>query len=108
MEAYRDQYAKLFNDGKGVAVIGISADADTVQADWARDEHFPVYFASDPDATVIKLYDVKYPAFNAAKRILFVVDPTGRISHVMNPFRELNADSYTELAAAVTEAMSKH
>lgn len=107
MEAYRDQYAKLFNDGKGVVVIGISTDADTVQYDWARDEKFPVYFASDPDASVVKLYDVKYPTFNAAKRVLFVVDPSGKISHVMDPFKELVADSYTELGAAVAEAMKK-
>lgn len=105
MEAYRDQYATIFNDGKGVAVIGISTDADTVQFDWARDEKFPVYFASDPDAKVVTLYDVKYPAFNAAKRVLFVVDPTGKITHVMDPFKELVADSYTELGAAVAEAM---
>ena len=49
MEAYRDQYAKLFNGGKGVAVIGISADVDTVQTDWAHDSRFPIYFASDTD-----------------------------------------------------------
>jgi peroxiredoxin len=107
MEAYRDQYATLFNNGKGVAVIGISTDADTVQFDWARDSHFPVYFASDPDGSVVKLYDAKYPAFNAARRVLFVVDPSGKISHVMDPFKELVADSYTELAAAVKEAGEK-
>jgi peroxiredoxin Q/BCP len=105
MEAYRDQYATLFHNGKGVAVIGISTDDDTVQANWARDAHFPVYFASDPDGKVVKLYDVKYPAINYAKRVLFVVDPNGKISHVMDPFKELVADSYTELGAAVTESM---
>ena len=73
MEAYRDQYATIFNNGKGVAVIGISTDDDTVQFNWARDSRFPVYFASDPDAKVVKLYDVKYPLLNAAKRVLFVV-----------------------------------
>ena len=80
MEAYRDQYATLFNNGKGVAVIGISTDDDTVQFNWARDAHFPVYFASDPDAAVGKRYDV------------------------MNPFKEMVGDSYTELGAAVTKA----
>jgi peroxiredoxin len=105
MEAYRDQYATLFHDGKGVAVIGISTDEDTVQANWARDAHFPVFFASDPKGEVVKLYDVKYPAVNFAKRVLFVVDPNGKISHVMDPFKELNADSYTELGAAVDAAM---
>jgi peroxiredoxin len=105
METYRDQYVTLFKNGKGVAVIGISTDADTVQANWARDAHFPIYFASDPDGKVVKLYDVKYPALNYAKRVLFVVDPSGKISHVMDPFKEMVGDSYTELGAAVAEAM---
>src|SRR5665213_661548 len=105
MEAYRDHYATIFNNGKGVAVIGISTDDDTVQFNWARDERFPVYFASDPDGKVVKQYDVKYPAVNYAKRVLFVVDPTGKITHVMDPFKELVADSYTELGAAVASAM---
>ena len=104
MEAYRDQYATIFKNGKGVAVIGISMDVDTVQADWARDSHFPIYFASDTSGAVVKLYDVKYPAFNAAKRVVFVIDPTGKISAVMNPFKEMVGDSYTELGDAVTKA----
>ena len=37
MEAYRDQYATLFNAGHGVTVIGISADPDTALASWAHD-----------------------------------------------------------------------
>ena len=42
MEAYRDQYATLFNNGRKVVVIGISVDPDTALASWARDEDFPV------------------------------------------------------------------
>jgi peroxiredoxin Q/BCP len=106
MEAYRDQYATIFKNGKGVAVIGISTDADTVQANWARDAHFPVFFASDPDAKVGKLYDVMYPPPNAnfEKRFVFVIDPTGKITHVMAPFKEMVEDSYTELKDAVDKA----
>ena len=52
MEAYRDQYATLFNAGKKVVVIGISTDADTTQANWARDSGFPNLFASDPDQAI--------------------------------------------------------
>ena len=105
MEAYRDQYATIFNGGKGVAVIGISTDDDTVQYNWARDSRFPVYFASDPAAKVVKLYDVKYPLVNMARRVVFVIDAGGKITHVMNPFKEQVADAYTELGGAVTAAM---
>ena len=56
MEAYRDQYATLFNKGSKVVVIGISTDADTTLANWAHDSGFPNLFASDIDQTVAKLY----------------------------------------------------
>ncbi|MFL5464079.1 MAG: peroxiredoxin family protein, partial [Gemmatimonadaceae bacterium] len=52
MEAYRDQYATLFNNGRNVTVIGISVDADTTLASWAREEDFPIVFASDPGGKV--------------------------------------------------------
>jgi peroxiredoxin len=105
MEAYRDQYATIFNGGKGVTVIGISTDEDTVQFDWAREAHFPVTFASDPDAKVAKLYDVKYPLINTARRVVFVIDATGKISTVMDPFKVQVADAYTDLGSAVAAAM---
>ena len=104
MEAYRDQYATIFNNGKGVAVIGISTDDDTLQANWAREKNFPVYFASDPDKAVGAKYDVTYPLLNMEKRVVFVVSPDGRVAHIMRPFKELVADSYTELGDAVAKA----
>jgi len=36
MEAYRDQYATLFNNGRKVVVLGISVDADTTLASWTQ------------------------------------------------------------------------
>ena len=47
MDAYRDQYATLFKDGKKVQVFGISVDADTALASWAKDKNYPVTFLSD-------------------------------------------------------------
>ena len=80
MEAYRDQYATLFNNGRNVTVIGISVDADTTLASWARDEDFPVVFASDPGGNVGRLYGA-YDAKNKLdNRSLFVIRPDGRIA----------------------------
>ena len=105
MEAYRDQYAKLFNDGKGVAVIGVSVDEDTVLANWARDKKFPVYFASDLDMKVGRKYDATYPwPVKMEQRFLYVIGPDGRIAHVMRPFKVMVEDAYTELATAVQKA----
>ena len=76
MEAYRDQYATLFNNGRNVTVIGISADADTTLASWAHDEDFPVVFASDPGGKVGQLYG----AFDApATSYVVVLDKTGKV-----------------------------
>ena len=101
MEAYRDQYATLFNNGRRVTVIGISVDADTTLASWARDADFPMLFASDPGGVVGR----RYGAFDAKNQLddrsLFVIGPDGRIAHVMRPFRQMSPAAYTDLAAAV-------
>lgn len=107
MEAYRDQYATMFNGGKGVAVIGISADDDTVLFAWAKEKGFPVYFASDPDKVAGNAYDANYPAVNMRRRVVFVIGPDGKVAHVMRPFRELVADAYTELGEAVRKTLPK-
>jgi peroxiredoxin len=101
MEAYRDQYATLFNNGRNVVVIGISVDADTTLASWAKEEDFPIAFASDPGSKVGQLYgayDVKNKVDN---RSLFVVRPDGRVAYVTKPFRVLTPAAYTELAAII-------
>ena len=101
MEAYSDQYATLFNNGRKVTVLGISVDADTTLASWARDEDFPVLFASDPGGKVGQAY----AAFDAKNKLdnrsLFVVGPDGRIAYVTKPFKVLTPSAYTELAAVV-------
>ena len=101
MEAYRDQYATLFNNGRNVVVIGISVDADTTLASWAHDEDFPVLFASDPGSKVGQLYGA-YDAKNKVdNRSLFVVAPDGKISYVTKPFKVLTPAAYSDLAAVV-------
>jgi peroxiredoxin len=104
MEAYRDQYATIFNGGKNVVVIGISADADTTLASWARQSDFPMLFASDVGNEAGR----RYASFDAARKMdtrnLFVVAPDGRIAHVMLSFKVLSPDAYTELAAAVDKS----
>ena len=101
MEAYRDQYATLFNNGRNVVVLGISVDPDTALASWAHDEDFPVLFASDPGGKVGQLY-AAYDAKNKLdNRSLFVVRPDGHIAYVTKPFKVLTPSAYTDLAAVV-------
>ena len=101
MEAYRDQYATLFNNGRKVVVIGISVDADTTLASWARGSDFPMLFASDVGSKVGTLYDTFDAKRNQDARALYVVGPDGRIAFVTKPFRVLVEAAYTELGGVI-------
>jgi peroxiredoxin len=100
MEAYRDQYATLFNNGQGVVVIGISMDADTTLASWARDDHFPMLFASDTNGAVATMYG-SFDGRRLESRALFVIGPDGRVAYHTRAFNQLAASAYTELEEAV-------
>ncbi|MDB4884452.1 MAG: putative peroxiredoxin [Gemmatimonadetes bacterium] len=106
MEAYRDQYAKLFNNGRNVVVLAVSVDVDTAQASWARDLETPVVFGSDVGQTVGKLYGSI--SGKVDNRSLFVIDPSGRIVKRMLPFNELAQSSYDSLEAAVKKTLPPH
>jgi thioredoxin-dependent peroxiredoxin len=103
MEAYRDQYAKLFNSGRNVVVLAVSVDPDTALASWARDLQTPVLFASDVGQAVGHRYGSARGGLD--NRNLFVIDPAGRIAKRMIPFNELAQMSYDELEAAVKKTL---
>ena len=107
MEAYRDQYATLFNNGDGVTLLAISTDEPAALQSWAAEKKFPQTFVSDTGGALGERYDVKFPAVNFYKRVVFVIGPDGRIAHIMRPFRELSAEAYTELGAAVRRASGR-
>jgi peroxiredoxin Q/BCP len=104
MNAYRDQYATLFKNGRGVVLIAISADPDTALASWARDSEFPFLFASDSGLVVARQYGALASEPGLANRNLFVVGPNGRIAYRAVPFREVDASAYRELGAAIRRA----
>ncbi|HXF96409.1 MAG TPA: redoxin domain-containing protein [Gemmatimonadales bacterium] len=101
MQAYRDQYAQLFKNGRGVVLIAISADPDTALASWARDLEAPYLFASDTGTAVGRLYGALASRPGLTNRNLFVVGPDGRIAYRAVPFREIDPAAYTELGAAI-------
>jgi peroxiredoxin Q/BCP len=103
MNAYRDQYAQVFKNGRNVVLIAISADVDTALASWARDADYAFLFASDTGTAVGKLYGALASRGNMTNRNLFVVGPDGRIAYRATPFREIDPTSYTELAAAINK-----
>ena len=101
MNAYRDQYAKLFKNGRNLVLMAISADPDTALASWARDSEFPFLFASDSSLAVARQYGALASEPGLTNRNLFVVGPDGRVSYRDVPFRELDPSAYKSLGAAV-------
>jgi peroxiredoxin len=106
MDAYRDQYAKLFNNGKDVVLLAISVDPSDQQQSWAADRGYGWRFLSDSGGVVGARYNARSRSVD--NRSLFVIDPSGRVSHVMQPFREVDPTAYTELGEAVAAARKTH
>ena len=101
MNAYRDQYARLFNNGRNVVLIAISADPDTALASWARDSEFPFLLASDTGTVVATRYGALASRPGMTNRNLFVVGTDGRIAYRATPFREVDPTAYRELGSAI-------
>ena len=104
MEAYRDQYARIFRGGRDIVLIAISTDDADALASWAKDADFPFLFGSDPESVVGKKYGAwrSLPGGGAIdNRTVFVIDAEGVIRCVAAPFREVDPTAYDELAEAV-------
>lgn len=110
MTQYRDQYEKLFMGGKDVVLLGISTDADTTLANWAKEANFPFRFVSDKDRAI----GLKYGTLNEARptgaesRYVYVIAPDGKIAYTKKPFSPLTPGHYEELGAEVHKAMGSH
>ena len=101
MQAYRDQYAKLFHGGKNVVLVAISADSAGALASWAHDAQFPFLMASDVGSVVGKQYGAYAAQYHVDDRSLFIIGPDGRVEWSVAPFKELDPTAYTQLAAAI-------
>ena len=104
MNAYRDQYAQLFGDKNKVTLLAISVDPDTTLASWAAEKNYEGTFLSDVGGVVGKQYGA-VRVFGDGRvldnRTLFIIDPNGKIAHVMAPFRETDPTAYAELGEQV-------
>lgn len=106
MDAYRDQYATLFNDGTDVVLLAVSTDSAEELAAWAKDADYPFTFLSDPGGVVGKAYGAHSALSGLDNRNLFVVTPDGTIGYRAIPFREVDPTAYTELGEAVDRIAS--
>lgn len=101
MEAYRDQYATLFNGGRRVVVIAISTDSVPELAAWARDIELPFVMVSDSGAVLGRTYGALSRRAGMTNRNLFVVGPDGLVAYRAVPFRETDPTAYEDLGAAI-------
>ena len=107
MESYRDKYSTLMHDGKKVTLLSISVDSDTALQSWIRDAKFPFNFGSDEDRSVGMKYGASVGT-GGHKRVLYVINPDGKIGYVASPFKQLAAEAYTELGIAIDKSASMH
>jgi len=104
MEAYRDQYASLFNEGRNVVLIGISNDPVEGLASWLKDADFPFLFASDADND-----GATYTAFGGGlrgnnmvdSRAVIVIGPDGKIAATIKSFNQNDPMAYESLAEVI-------
>lgn len=101
MEAYRDQYATLFNNGRDVVVLGISVDPDTTLVSWFRELETPIMVMSDADASVSRTYQAYSETSRTNARHLYILDRNGRVTYKTTPFRVMAQDAYDELGAEI-------
>lgn len=102
MQAYRDQYARVFKNGQNVVLMGMASDPVEELASWAHDDDFQFLMGSDPSGSVFQAFG-GVPRDNGmpGARTVIVVDPQGRVSHVMPSFNQVDPAAYDELQAAI-------
>jgi peroxiredoxin Q/BCP len=102
MQAYRDQYARLFKDGQNVILIGISNDPAEELASWAKDDDFQYLFGSDPTSSGFSAFggDPRDNGMVGARTVI-VVGPDGRIAEVIPSFNQVDPQAYDQLQAAI-------
>lgn len=107
MDAYRDQYATLFRNGRKVVLLAISVDPAAELASWARERRYPFRFLSDSGGIVGKRYGAFESKYRMDNRTLYVVGPDGRIRYVAAPFQEIDPKSYEDLRIAIEKASGR-
>ena len=102
MQAYRDQYARLFNNGQDVHLIGMSSDSAEELSSWANDDDFQFLFGSDPESAGYAAFGGN-PRDNGmvGSRAVIVIAPDGTIAHVMPTFNQVDPSAYEELAEVI-------
>lgn len=76
--SFRDSYGEY--QGKDVAVLGVSMDDEASHQQFTNKFSLPFPLLADTDGAITKAYGVDGGGY--AKRVTYVIDGSGKISHV--------------------------
>jgi peroxiredoxin Q/BCP len=81
-QSFRDNYAQY--QGQDMVVLGVSMDDEASHKLFKEKYGLPFQLLADPDGTITKAYDVlgDYNGQNYAKRVTYIIDGNGKITHV--------------------------
>lgn len=80
--SFRDAYSDYLD--KGITVLGVSMDDQSSHQAFTQKFNLPFPLLADLDGTLTKAYDVEgeMNGMNYSKRVTYVIDGNGKISHV--------------------------
>ncbi|MCP3144690.1 peroxiredoxin [Pyxidicoccus xibeiensis] len=79
--AFRDNHQLLKE--LGAELVGVSVDTQRTQCEFAQKEAIHFALLGDEDRAISRAYDALWPVLNVDRRITFIIDPHGRIEHVI-------------------------
>ncbi|MEZ4297832.1 MAG: peroxiredoxin [Polyangiaceae bacterium] len=87
---FRDNHVEL--ELAGATVVGVSTDKLETQCEFASSLKAPFAMIGDPDQAIARAYDVLWPLVGLARRVTYVVGPSGTIEAVFH--HELNVEEH--------------
>jgi thioredoxin-dependent peroxiredoxin len=79
--AFRDNHALIRS--LGAELIGISVDTVKRQCEFAEKENLRFALIGDESKAIGRSYGVLWPVLDVDRRVTFILDPDGRIEHVI-------------------------
>ncbi|MEH1939988.1 MAG: peroxiredoxin [Nostoc sp.] len=76
--SFRDAQAQY--QGKDIVILGVSADDEVSHQAFTQKYNLNFPLLADSDKSLIKAFDVDGGGY--AKRVTYVIDPSGKITHV--------------------------
>lgn len=90
----------------GAEVLGVSTDPPGACRRFSAKHGLPFRLLSDEDGRVSRLYGVLRGDKRTAERVTFVIDPSGRVRHVIKGLKRAEDHADTALRLLLSQAVS--